>query len=240
MVVAGSDRTDPSDQTRKNYPSTGNSSGFQAGWPHSSAISEKAAISASVKNSRRHPSKATLWSGGFCAPGEPPTEAESAQFLGTVVCAQTAGKEPVTITDMNQVISPAAEPQLEYLITQLIYKVTRSRKVRIGVMSSLPVMGTPARPYQGVGEKPGWAPVEELKKQYDVTEVPVSAPEIPSGLAALIVIHPRRLSDETFFALDQFVLRGGHLLAFVDPLCLAQRDSGPEQSTFGLMKDSSS
>jgi len=102
------------------------------------------------------------------------------------------------------------------------------------------VMGTPARPYQGGGEKPGWAPVEELKKQYDVTEVPVSAPEIPSGLAALIVIHPRRLPDETFFALDQFVLRGGHLLAFVDPLCLAQKDSEPEQSTFGLMKDSSS
>ena len=57
-------------------------------------------------------------------------------------------------------------------------------------------------------------------------------PEIPADVDTLLLVHPQALSDQTQFAIDQFVLRGGRLLAFVDPLCLAQQeiDGQPMQS----------
>ena len=44
-----------------------------------------------------------------------------------------------------------------------------------------------------------------------------------------MVIHPKELSEETLYAIDQFVLRGGRLLAFVDPHC--EEDRPPQDPT---------
>jgi ABC-type uncharacterized transport system involved in gliding motility auxiliary subunit len=57
----------------------------------------------------------------------------------------------------------------------------------------------------------------ELKREFDVKEVPLAAKEIDKDVGVLLVIHPRDLQPETEYALDQFVLRGGKLIAFVDP-----------------------
>jgi len=57
----------------------------------------------------------------------------------------------------------------------------------------------------------------ELKREFDVKEVPMSAKEIDKDLNVLLLIHPRDAQPETEYALDQFVLRGGKLIAFVDP-----------------------
>src|SRR5262249_18173294 len=48
----------------------------------------------------------------------------------------------------------------------------------------------------------------------------------------LLVIHPRDILDDTEYAIDQFVLRGGKLIAFVDPY--AYFDQQPDmQNPFG-------
>lgn len=138
-------------------------------------------------------------------------------YLGLV--AVSGAKESVL-----PMLSPDNEPQLEYLVTRLVYEVTQARRPKIGVLSSLPVMGAPDMMSMRRGRP--WALVNELQKQYTVVAVPPDSRELPADLDLLLVIHPRQLGDGTLFALDQFVLRGGRLLAFLDPLSLAQRESG--------------
>ncbi len=141
-------------------------------------------------------------------------------------------------------LSPDAEPQLEYLVTRLVHEVSLAARPKVGLLSSLPVTGrppaTPFGPPQG-GGKP-WAAVEELKKLYEVVEVEPGAETIPEEVTALVIIHPRDLSGKTLFAIDQFVLQGGRLLAFVDPACLAQMESeaqNPYRNMMGMSSSSS-
>src|SRR5438445_11861836 len=83
-------------------------------------------------------------------------------------------------------------------------------------MSGLPVLGEKFNPFTRQSSEP-WVLANELKREFDVKEVPMSAKEIDKDLNVLLLIHPRDAQPETEYALDQFVLRGGKLIAFVDP-----------------------
>ena len=140
-------------------------------------------------------------------------------YLGLVA---VAGTKEATIP----ILDPNAESQLEYLVAQLVQEVTQSRRPRIGIMSSLPVLGAEAAPFQPPAQHDQeWLFVTELKKQYDVVPVPLEAEEIPAGIDTLLLIHPQDISERTLFAVDQFVLKGGHLVAYVDPLCVGEEES---------------
>lgn len=120
-------------------------------------------------------------------------------------------------------LDPGAEPQLEYLVARLVQEVTQSRRPRIGLMSALPVLAEAGSPFMPASaRKPDWLFVTELKKSYEVVPVPLEAEAIPDGIDALMLIHPKEIADKTLFALDQFVLNGGRLLAYVDPLCISE------------------
>jgi ABC-type uncharacterized transport system involved in gliding motility auxiliary subunit len=72
---------------------------------------------------------------------------------------------------------------------------------------------------QQMGQSPQepWAFISEIKKDFTVREIPMTATKIDDDIKVLLVVHPRDITDETQYALDQFVLRGGKLLAFLDP-----------------------
>lgn len=126
-------------------------------------------------------------------------------------------------------LDPGAEPQLEYLVARLVQEVTRSRRPRIGILSTLPVLAEPASPFvPASARKADWLFVTELKKTYDVEAVPPDSEEIPEGLDALLLVHPRDLGERTLFAIDQYVLGGGRLVAYVDPMCLQAEEDFAE------------
>jgi ABC-type uncharacterized transport system involved in gliding motility auxiliary subunit len=120
--------------------------------------------------------------------------------------------------------APSDEPQIEYLVSRLLHEVTTTRKPRIGVISTLPIMGMPGSFMDRGSSTPPWVFISELRNQYQVEQLPPSTAEIPADMETVLVVHPKRLGDLALFALDQFVLRGGKLLAFVDPLCLSEQD----------------
>ena len=126
----------------------------------------------------------------------------------------------VTMLDQKQAVpflTPERERLLEYDISRAIARVSQSNKPTVGVMSSLPVMGTPMMPMaQQEGEQP-WAFISELQRDFNVKEIQMTADKIPDEVQVLVVIHPRAINETTQFAIDQFVLRGGRLLAFLDP-----------------------
>ena len=128
-------------------------------------------------------------------------------------------------------LDPTAEPQLEYLVVRLVQDVTEARRPRLGLLSSLPLLGTPPSPLSPA-RSADWLIAGELKKQYELVPVAPDAAEIPADLDALLVVHPKNLGARTLYALDQYVLRGGRLLAYVDPLCISEK---PDDNDLGGM-----
>ncbi len=114
------------------------------------------------------------------------------------------------------VISPQREPLLEYDLVRAIARVSAAKRPVVGVMSSLPVLGEAYNPMTRRPSDP-WVLANELKREFEVKQVNMSATEIPDDLKVLLLIHPRDVTPQTEYALDQFVLRGGKLIAFVDP-----------------------
>jgi len=138
--------------------------------------------------------------------------------------------------DNEQVIggfSPRTESTLEYDITRLITRVAWPEKPVLGVMSSLSVLGTPPNPMmmqRGMQQDQGWMAFQDLRKDYTVREVAIDADKIDEDIKALIVLHPKNISNKTLFAIDQFVMRGGRLIACVDPFNIADFESNGRQN----------
>ena len=108
------------------------------------------------------------------------------------------------------------ETFLEYDISQMIHTLANPKKVKVGLLSALPIVGgpTPDNPFQ---PQMPWMISDQLHKQFDV-EVILSEKAIPEEIDVLMVVHPHDLSDTALYAADQFVLKGGRALVFADPL----------------------
>src|SRR5436190_2528241 len=173
---------------------------------------------------------------------EPDSDAEDSARLDGVEGQQVRTGErvylglSVSMLDQKQAISflaPDRERLLEYDISRAIARVMTVEKPVIGVMSALPVMGesNPMAMQRGQSGPPPWAFIAELKRDFNVKEVEMTADKIPDDVKVLVVIHPKGISEIAQYALDQFILRGGKMVAFVDPLCALDR----AQAQTGMM-----
>lgn len=112
---------------------------------------------------------------------------------------------------------PRKETQIEYELSEVFVKLNQSVKPILGILSSLPMVSE--RDDDGPRLRPDWAVVEALRGFYQITRLPVDIQEIPATINSLLVIHPKNISELTEYALDQFILRGGHTVIAVDPFC---------------------
>ena len=125
-------------------------------------------------------------------------------------------------------LSPDRERMLEYDISRAISRVMTPEKPVVGVMSALPVFGSPANPMmEQMGQRgtQPWELINELNGDYTLRQVPLDTDKIDNDIKVLLVIHPRGITDGAQYAIDQFVLRGGKLIAFLDPLNLVDTRS---------------
>jgi ABC-type uncharacterized transport system involved in gliding motility auxiliary subunit len=128
-------------------------------------------------------------------------------------------------------LNPDRERQLEYDISRSISRVVTPDKPVIGVMTSLPVFGTPSNPMMmqmgQQGQEP-WAIIGELKDDFTLRHVELDADRIDDEIRVLLIIHPTGISDKAQYAIDQFILRGGKVVAFLDAQSLV--DSSRSQN----------
>lgn len=128
----------------------------------------------------------------------------------------------ISLLDSKQSIpffQPTRERLIEYDLSRAITRVVTPDKPVVGVMSVLPVFGMPSNPMMmqmGQRGQPAWAIITELQNDFTVKRVELGADKIDPEIKVLFVIHPKDISDATQFAIDQFVLRGGKLVAFLD------------------------
>ncbi|MBN0978577.1 Gldg family protein [Pseudomonas sp. SDM007_2] len=120
-------------------------------------------------------------------------------------------------TQIISLFSPSEERLLEYDISRLLHALNTPQRPIIGVMSTLPVGGD--------ADNPPWALFEETSRQFEVRYLKPQATLIPADLSVLMLVHPKELDEVTLYAIDQFVLGGGKLLVFVDPLSQVDNDA---------------
>lgn len=130
-------------------------------------------------------------------------------------------------TDAEQVIpffQPEKETTLEYDLTKLVHSLAKPDKLVVGVLSSLPIEGEAPNPFMQQRQAPQpWFVMDQLRQLYETRTVPPNAKEIPAEVKVLMIVHPKNLGPATLYAIDQFVLRGGKVLCFVDPYCEADQ-----------------
>ncbi|MEN9674383.1 MAG: hypothetical protein RIS76_279 [Verrucomicrobiota bacterium] len=178
---------------------------------------------------------------------EPDSEAEDSARLDGVQGQQLPNGEEfylgVAIENApDKVVLPFLSPQreklLEYDLARAVSQVLTTNKPVVGVMSPLPVMGGGMNPMMmQMGRQQGsepWVFISELKRDFDVRTVPMEADTIDDAVKVLLVIHPRDITDKAQYALDQFVLRGGKLVAFVDALCISDTQRQQQPNPMGM------
>jgi ABC-type uncharacterized transport system involved in gliding motility auxiliary subunit len=122
-------------------------------------------------------------------------------------------------TDDQQTIaffSPERERFLEYDLTKLVRSLAVPKKTVVGLISMLPLEGDVMAMMQGRQSEPT-AVVEQLDQLDRVDPLGADLDVIPADVDVLMLVHPQNLSQKTLFAIDQFVLKGGKALVFVDP-----------------------
>src|ERR1700709_22330 len=151
-----------------------------------------------------------------------PTDSGDTVYFGLVGTNRIDGKETIPY------FAPDREQYLEFDLSTLIYHLSQPQKAVLGIISSLPI-DTGAGGMQAAmqGQAQPYAIYSQLAETYTTQMLATDANRIPPGISVLMVVHPAGLSAATLYAIDQFVLRGGRLLVFVDPNSeLAQAGGG--------------
>ena len=153
-----------------------------------------------------------------------PEEDEASQFGlqslpvgdgGENVFFGLVGQNSLDSLEVIPFLQPDRESFLEYDLAQLINSLNRPEKHVIGIMSSLDVQ---SRFDQVKGESvPAQVFVTQLQKDYTVKTLQTTVESIEDDIDVLMLVHPKELSEKTLFAIDQFVIKGGRLMVFVDP-----------------------
>lgn len=147
--------------------------------------------------------------GGYGLQSVPVGASGSTLFFGLVGTNATDGQ---TIIPFFQ---PSKESFLEYDIAKLLSTLSTDQRSVVALYSSLPMApGYDAASGQA-GE--GWVIDNELNQLFEVRRLQPPISDIAADVDALVLVHPKGLSDDSLYAIDQFVLRGGKLLVFVDP-----------------------
>jgi ABC-type uncharacterized transport system involved in gliding motility auxiliary subunit len=110
---------------------------------------------------------------------------------------------------------PKQESFLEYEISKLIHQLSDSSQVKVTLISDLNLLGG-QNPMTGQMDPP-WTFYSQLQQLYQVEQVGSNIASLPSETDLLVLVHPKNLSDPLLFAIDQYALKGGKVLAFIDP-----------------------
>jgi ABC-type uncharacterized transport system involved in gliding motility auxiliary subunit len=139
-----------------------------------------------------------------------------------------AGSNSVGKTDIIPFFQPdpRKEAFLEYDLAKLVYSLANTDKTVVGLLTTAPIGGG----FDPLTQQPSqpWVVVEQARQLLEVRNLEPTTLKIDDDVDVLWVVHPQMLADSTLYAIDQFIMRGGRAMIFVDPLAeaLTPQDSG--------------
>jgi ABC-type uncharacterized transport system involved in gliding motility auxiliary subunit len=156
---------------------------------------------------------------------QPDSDAEDSAALDGVEAQVTGAGDRfylgLSVSQLDQKFALSAltldrERLLEYDLTRAIGRTIAAKKPVVGVMTPLPAFGMGGNPMMGMPAQEPWVFISEFRRDYNVKRVDPSAERIDDDIGVLLVIHPRGITEQAQYAIDQFILRGGRLIALLD------------------------
>ena len=137
-------------------------------------------------------------------------------------------------------LQPDKEAFLEYDVAKLIHELETPKKPVVGLLSSLP-LAAGFDPATRQMRQP-WAIDQQWSQLFEMRPVDAATLKaVDKDIDVLVAVHPKGLDDDAQYAIDQFVLRGGHLMVFVDPNAeLDDSGADPNNPMAAMMADKSS
>lgn len=126
-----------------------------------------------------------------------------------------AGKNAEGTTQVIPFFALDQEEFLEYELSRLLLSLAKPERPVVGVLSGLQING--GFDMASRQPTPPWMVMEEIRQLFQIESLKADVDLIPEHVSVLLLVHPKQLPEQTLYAIDQFVLRGGKLLAFVDP-----------------------
>jgi len=179
----------------------------------------------------------------FGLDGKPINQEGDLFFFGLVFQTQTGSR------DVIDFLWPDRQETIEYEISKKIYSLLWPSSQTVGILSGLEVFGGFDNPYmaqmlaaQGRRPPEKWLALQVLEETYNVRPIDAETEQIsPDEFDLVVVIHPKGLSDMASWALDEWIVRGGNALIFLDPYALDDRPpENPQQPWAALQYQPSS
>ena len=161
-------------------------------------------------------------------------EDDAAQFglqdvqLSTVpdpVYLGLAGTNSVGDEEIIPFFQPDRQSTLEYDVAKLVSRLANPEPVVVGLVSGVSMSGNFNPQLQRM--EPAWIVYEQARQLFTVRDLGTDFESVPDDIGVLWIVQPKGLSDTTQYAIDQFVMRGGRALIFVDPLAVVDAASAP-------------
>ncbi|MBL8200794.1 MAG: Gldg family protein [Chromatiales bacterium] len=129
-------------------------------------------------------------------------------------------------------LDPAKESFLEYDLARLVYALANPKKPVVGLLSTLPMTAGFDPMTQQIRQS--WVVADQLRQLFDLRMLQPGLDRIEDDIQVLMLVHPKNLPDSTLYAIDQFILKGGHAVIFADPWAeMDQGDPGDPMAGMG-------
>ncbi len=122
-------------------------------------------------------------------------------------------------------LQPEKEKFLEYDLARIVSSLSHPQHKKVGLISGLDMQPGFDPATQSIRE--AWVIHQQFSQLFELQDIPPDTVELPGDLELLILVHPKNLSENMLYQIDQFVLRGGRVLAFMDPLAEADMGGDP-------------
>ena len=134
-------------------------------------------------------------------------------YFGLIATNSTDDEEKIIF------FQPDRTPFLEYDLSKIVTNLANPNRRIVGLYTDLPMFGTfnPLAKTQDAAEAPPWAVYNQMKEFFEVKRIHEKTSSIPEGLELLMLVHPKKIPERLLYMIDQFVLKGGKLLVFIDP-----------------------
>ena len=165
----------------------------------------------------------------------PVTQGGEEIYFGLVVTNGSGENMPfnMQVSETIPLIRPDQEEFLEYEVIKLAAKVNNPDLPVVGLITQLDIDGG-FDPVRGQATAP-WMVMEYIRQLYEVRRVDIAGIDannhIDDEVDILMVVHPQDLSEEILYQIDQYIMRGGAIMLFLDP----NADSMVTQSPQGTL-----
>lgn len=133
-------------------------------------------------------------------------------YFGLVATNALTNKEVIPFLQATR------EAYLEYDISQMLYKLIYPQAIKIGLLTDIPLTNNMAEYFkQTQAVSYPWVILEQLKETFDIQMITATTKKIAADIKVLMLVATGAMSKDIASMVDQFVTRGGHVLAFIDP-----------------------